>query len=268
MDPATGKDRALFGVVEDGDGRPLSGVRVSFEGDEARGHAREAQTGPDGAFSIPLPAGFPATTAVVVDRLRVWRVPVAPAEGERLRIVLAPPDCVPVRVLTPGAAPVPTRYGWTALRRDLGGSLVEGPSGVAAGPRFAAAGLSPGDWAIVVWAGPFLPAVHEPVRLDGKSCHPLVTVEVFRRGAAVAGRVLARSGAPRADCTVAVRADASTIRLPESRTTARTDSGGRYRIEGLPSGRYAIVVGTEGGAPAEVLVDLVEREERALDVTA
>ncbi len=261
MDARPTEARTLHGVAEDGDGRPLVGVRVSFDGARA-----EAQTGADGGFSIEKPPAGGAATAVVVDRLRVWRVPAPSTEGDRLRLVVSPPDGFPVRVLTPGSAPVPTRYGWTALVRGDDGRLSEGPSGEAAGPRFAVSGLAPGAYALVVWAGPFLPAVFEPLRLDGRSCHPLVTIEVFRRGAAVAGRVLDAEGKPRSRAAVSVRPESTALRLPERRTTTRSDSGGRYRVEGLPAGTYAVVVEAEGGPPAEVSVTLSEREERALDV--
>ena len=45
------------------------------------------------------------------------------------------------------------------------------------------------------------------------------------------------------------------------------EAGGRYRLEGLPPGRYVIVAEPDGAPPHETTVDLVEREERALDLS-
>jgi hypothetical protein len=225
-----------------------------------------ATTGADGSFRLPAPGA--AAAEVVATSSGVARRLAVPADGgSRARLVFAAPDEVPLRVLTPGTAPVPARFGWTALLRTPSG-LREGPSGEGTGARFAARGLEPGEYAVLVWGGPFLPAVVEPVVLDGRRAPALVSIEISRRGAAVAGRVLSGAAAPRAGVTVVATPIDGSLPVPARRALSRTDEGGRYRIEGLPWGTYLLVVDVGEGAPRETRVALTEREERALDLTA
>ena len=249
----------IAGVVEDGEGRPLAGAWVALGG-SPEGLAVSA----DGSFTLPAPApGDDLAVRVLGRQIRVALVGTA---GRRLRVVFAPPDSVPMRVLTPGSAAVPTHFGWTAFRRVPGGAagLLETGSGEASAPRFLVRGLSPGTYGFVVWAGAFLPAVVEDVTLDGTRSHPLVTIELTRRGAAVAGRVLSADGAARVGVQVVAKREDERLRVPARRLSSRSDAGGRYRIEGLPAGRYALSV---EGSPSETAVTLVEREERALDLS-
>ena len=51
--------------------------------------------------------------------------------------------------------------------------------------------------------------------------------------------------------------------LPDVRTTSVSDAGGRYRVEGVPAGRYSVVCDTGNGKPSESGVNLLDREERA-----
>jgi len=254
-------DRTLVGILEDGDGRPVVGAGLTLErGDD------EARTGSDGSFRLRLPAhSGPTAILSVVDRGRRYRLPIPTEEPERVRAVIVPPDGVPLRVLTPGSAPVPRRFGWQALRRTATG-LTEGPSGDAGAPRFAVRGLLPGTYALVVWGGPFLPMVLEPVTLDGVTSLPLLTVEVTRRGGSMSGRVLGLRGDARANAWVRVKPEDVSMRLPERRVSCRADAGGRWRLEGLPPGRYVLVAETAQDAPTETTVNLLEREERAVDL--
>lgn len=261
MADSSGSPGPLRGFLEDGDARPVVGARLTVEGGD-----EHATSGPDGGFGLPLPVGGGPATLRVHDRGREYRVVVAREGGERVRVVLVPPDGVPLRVLTPGSAPVPRHFGWQALARTPAG-LVPGPSGEATAPRFAVRGLAPGRHVLVVWAGPFLPIVHEGVEVDGSMSLPLVTLELSRRGASVAGRVLNALGQPRPGARVQARLAGGGIALPERRTTCDCDAGGRWRVEGLPPGRYTLVVSVEdGAAPSETTTSLLEREERAMDL--
>jgi hypothetical protein len=170
---------------------------------------------------------------------------------------------VPFRVLTPANAPVPTRFGWQALRHVAGG-LEAGALGDGPAPRFAARGLAPGTYALVVWAGPFLPTVVDPITLDGATSPGLVTVELMRRGASVAGGCSRpRRPADGRGCRPSCGPDAH---VADARTQAVADAGGRWRIEGLPAGRYAVLVDVGQGPPSEHALNLLEREERSLDL--
>lgn len=254
--------RGLFrGLLEDGDGRPVAGARLYLEGSDDH-----ATSGPDGSFGLSVPAGTRTGLLRVSDRGRDYRIEAGLDTVDRARIVLVPPDGVPLRVFTPGSSPVPRHYGWQALRRTERG-LEAGPVGDATSPRFAVRGLAPGRYALVVWAGPFLPVVLEGVEVDGVVSRPLLTIEVSRRGASVAGRVLTPRGEPRAGVLVTARPDGSGFSFPPSRTSYRTDAGGRWRLEGLPAGRYTVL--TEGGTDApstEAVLTLLEREERVMDL--
>jgi hypothetical protein len=263
--PAT-VGRVLRGVLEDGDARPVGGARIRVEADGPDGRpGDEAISGADGRFSVHVPGGADAAVLLVAERGHELRLLVAADATDPVRVVATPPDAVPVRALTPGTAPVPTRFGWQALRRSPGG-LVAGATGDATAPRFSVRGLAPGSYALVVWAGPFLPTVHEPVTLDGVTSHPLVTVELTRRGASVAGRVLTPTHAPRPGVIVTLRPEDRRLALPASRTTSVADAGGRWRVEGLPAGRYAILSDAGSGTLSESVVNLVEREERSMDL--
>lgn len=260
MLPDAPADRVLRGTLEDGDARPLVGARVRCDGG-----ADEATSGPDGSFGLLAVPGRAAQVLRVTDRGREARIVVASDAPEGVRVVVVPADAVPLRVLTPANAPVPTRFGWQALRHVKDG-LVAGPLGDGPASRFAARGLPPGTYAMVVWAGPFLPTVVDPVVLDGTTSPGLVTVELMRRGASVAGRVLTPTHAPRAGVRLALRPADATLVLPDARTRAVTDAGGRWRVEGLPSGRYTVVVDVGLGPPSEHALNLLDREERALDL--
>jgi hypothetical protein len=252
-------DAELRGVLEDADGRPIAGARLHLEGG-----ADEVRTGPDGGFRLRETAAGSGRSLLVEVRGGEVRVAVPAEPVERLRVVGVPADAIPVRVLTPATAPVPTRYGWQALRRTDEG-LESGPFGTATVPRFAVRGLAPGTWALVVWGGPFLPAVAEPIVLDGRTTPPLVTVEVSRRGASVAGRVLSPAGQPRSGARVEARPRDASLGLQSLRTVCTSDAGGRWRLEGLPPGRYDLIADA-GGTTTETALSLLDREERAADL--
>lgn len=258
----TNSARGLFrGVLEDGDGRPVAGARLHLEGSDDH-----ATSGADGTFGLSVPAGTKTGLLRVSDRGRDYRIEAGLDVVDRARIVLVPPDGVPLRVFTPGSSPVPRHFGWQALRRTERG-LEAGPVGDATAPRFAVRGLAPGRHALVVWAGPFLPVVVEGVELDGVVSRPLLTIEVSRRGSSVAGRVLTPRGEPRAGVVVTARPEGSGFAFPSSRTTYRTDAGGRWRLEGLPAGRYTVVANPGAdGSPIETTLTLLEREERVMDL--
>jgi hypothetical protein len=262
--PDASRTLGLFrGVLEDGDARPVSGARISFDGGE-----EQATSGPDGTFGLHIPAGSGTAFLRVSDRTREYRLATSRDETDRARIVLVPPDGVPLRVLTPGSSPVPRHFGWQALRRTAH-ALEAGPVGEATAPRFAVRGLVPGRYALVVWAGPFLPIVVEGIEIDGALSLSLVTLELSRRGASVAGRVLSPQGEPRAGVLVTARGDGTGITLPPGRTTSRTDAGGRWRVEGLPAGRYTLTAEVGGGIPvAEMATTLLDREERSVDLVS
>ncbi len=255
-------EEALDGILEDGDGRPVQSASVSVSGT-----AEPAVTAADGSFRLRGAARDPTATIQVQDRGRSWRLALPGDGGSRVRVVITPPDAVPLRVLTPGTAPVPARFGWTALRRGPEG-LRESASGDASAPRFLARGFEPGSYAVLVWGGPFLPAVVEPVVVDGALGPALVTVELTRRGAAVAGRAPAPAGAPRVGAAVVASPVDGSLPVPARRALCRSDAGGRYRIEGLPWGTYLLVVDVGLGTPSETRIALLEREERALDLRA
>ncbi|MFO0933542.1 MAG: carboxypeptidase-like regulatory domain-containing protein [Planctomycetota bacterium] len=260
MADAAATDRVLRGTLEDGDARPLAGARVRVEGG-----GDEAISGPDGGFGVRVVPGRAAQVLRVTDRGREARLVVSTEAPEGVRVVVVAPDAVPFRVLTPANAPVPTRFGWQALRHVAGG-LEAGALGDGPAPRFAARGLAPGTYALVLWAGPFLPTVVDPVTLDGTTSPGLVTVELMRRGASVAGRVLTPTGVARPGTRLSLRPEDPTLTLPAARTQAVADAGGRWRIEGLPAGRYTVLVDVGQGPPSEHALNLLEREERALDL--
>lgn len=253
-------DRVLRGRLEDGDGRPVAGARLRAEGGD-----EEARSGADGGFGLRVSSRRAVHALEVVDRGGTVRVLVAADAPEGVRVVVAGTDAVPLRVLTPATAPVPTRFGWLALQHGPGG-LVAGPVGDATAPRFAVRGLSPGTWALVVWAGPFLPAVVDPVALDGATSAGLHTVELMRRGASVAGRVLTPTRVPRPGVRVTLRPEDASVPLPPARASSVTDAGGRWRVEGLLPGRYTVVVDAGAGPPTEQTLSLLEREERSMDL--
>lgn len=82
----------------------------------------------------------------------------------------------------------------------------------------------------------------------------------------MAGRVVDLRGEVRANASVRVKAEDASLRLPERRVTCVADAGGRWRLEGLPPGRYVLVAQTAEDVPSETTVNLLEREERAVDL--
>ncbi len=142
-----------------------------------------------------------------------------------------------------------------------------GPLGDALAPRFAARGLAPGTYALVVWAGPFLPTVVEPVTLDGTTSPGLVTVELMRRGASVAGRVLTPTGAARANAASRSKPADATLTPADGAHAGRRRRGRALAPRGPAAAAATGARRRRPGArrPNDGL-NLLEREERALDL--
>jgi hypothetical protein len=126
--------------------------------------------------------------------------------------------------------------GLPRLRASVG---CEGPGGEAKhartglNGRFRFSGLGPGSYRL---RGPsiYKPYVYDPVAADAGSADVVLRP---RLGATIGGRVV---GIEPGDGPFHVRADIGSF------YSARTDDEGRFVIEGLPDGRYTIVIECEG----------------------
>ncbi|MCI0342183.1 MAG: carboxypeptidase-like regulatory domain-containing protein [Planctomycetales bacterium] len=98
----------------------------------------------------------------------------------------------------------------------------------------------------------------------------------YRLALAISGVVLDETGAPVADAWVSAQPDGATIMIGTSGGSGRTDSAGRFKIEGVPEGEYRIHAWKQGVMPVEqvkakagasnVLVKLKKMPEGAVPV--
>ncbi len=279
--PLGAETLVLTGSVRTTDGEPLASRISILRGPPATG-IETLDTAADGTFSIETSSdGIQAISASADgyasrEVLRSGSAPFPP-----LRFVLSELRQIQGRVrdragnAQPGVN-VQVRYldaprrlrlddGWRAATDENGAFTLAAAAG--GGGRFVVDAL-PGDWvpasSSVLGSG----AVGHTGVVEDES-YANVLVELEARGSQVTGQVTAIDGRALADILVRAVVKVQTPRVNEGnlpgtvptpgggerpfrnelRKYAKTDSGGNYKMEGLPAGSLAVVAGRPGSRP-------------------
>jgi len=237
----------LEGRVEDPQGRPLdaasitvqrvdpTAVRLAWSGSPPQGG--ETVTRADGRFEVRgLRSGEPVDLLVKREGYAARTVTgFRPPLEEPVKVVLSPALRISGRILDEKGDPIAAAQA--VLRRDDGIAGVGSTDGEG---RFTLEAVPSGRLALDASAQGYLPVRMEKIEMaDGVSLEGLEIV--LPRGAALEGTVFTPDGSPAAGAMV------SALPAPGGRMSAlfvmpetRTESDGRYRLEGLPKGTHSI----------------------------
>jgi len=264
---------SISGRVVRPDGSPAEGVTVEVEFDRAhmagmgalaalRGAEGEAQSGPDGAFTVsglgrgPFAVSAEERGADGEAPLRALAEGVAPGTSG-LVLALSPPIGIAGRVLDEQGAPVTAFELFFRRHLESGmGMLADSRRETCESPegRFFVSGLAPGAWKVWV-VGP----TH--VSLDA---HPFVVASgaqelalVAPRACTLRGVVVDPSGAPVAAAEVATGTGgidlASLTEGAPPPPHGETDSEGRFELLAVPAAALSITARDEDWAASEPL---------------
>jgi hypothetical protein len=256
---------AIEGRVTDFDGVPLVGVRVEAAvtggGDLdllptlTDGEGRFRLEGlAEGAYDLRFALGKVAARTLAV-----------PPGTRDLAVKLARPQGVLLLIKTERAALPPVVVHVLLERRRAGGRVRE-YVGRHLQTRLLLWSIRPGTYRITVWGGPYL-----PVTVDGVDVHdgrpaPEVQVLLGAPGGAIRGQVRGEVGADASRIRVAWRRLDGEEPWPRTATCTLCDAEGRFRIQGLPGGRYRVSAGTPDGPLGESEVEVREDAEQDLSL--
>jgi hypothetical protein len=216
----------LAGTVLDASGSPVAGASVSAELEDDPNEVVVAESGADGGFALVGVAAGRHRLRVEGPGVLSAEVRFVPAPASQVRVVVSREVAVEGRVLAldgRGTAGV-------AVRLTRGGQPLEATSD--ASGRFRFTGLPEGRYRVWAFRGEQASAALAAERLGAG---PFAAIDLVLAPAAVlAGRVVntASGGGVVADVTL-VADDPD-----EPPRTARSDADGRFRVEGIPFGRW------------------------------
>ncbi|WP_158621407.1 carboxypeptidase regulatory-like domain-containing protein [Corallococcus aberystwythensis] len=230
----------IEGFVVDAKGLPAADAEVRVGGNPSQ----VVTTGAQGGFSVEVEPGVHPVSARRGEEAGALDLPVLCVAGStvrNVRIQLGLGAVLEGRVVEqPSGGPV------AGARVDVSHSGGDTDPGVAvsdAEGHFLVRGLAPGSYDAKVTAPGFSPAVRRNLTVTQGERFP-VELKLSRTGA-VEGQVRDRNGAPVAAARVSGfngwsdGADAKPL-------DARTDADGRYRFEGIATGRLALFARHEG----------------------
>jgi protocatechuate 3,4-dioxygenase beta subunit len=259
IDIAFGVPGVVAGAVSGPGGEPIEGAtvtaRLTGEGAGLAPPSAAGSSGPDGGYRIEgLPAGTFEVEAVADGFVpaRAGAVVVSPGATASVDLRLAAGMAISGRVADPAGKPVAGAV--VSVDRDLMSMAMLGAD--AHVPRttsakdgtFRLGGLGDAPVDVKAEAEGFAPAVRRKVA-PGETGVEIV-LGAF---GSIAGRVTDAEGAPVADFEVEVVAATSQVPgVPgmQAAGRARLAGEGRYRVEGLPAGTYAVSVYPATFAPA------------------
>ena len=231
----------LSGTVLDGSGAPVGGVSVSAELEDNPSEVVVAETGAGGAFALEGLAAGRHRLRVEGPGLLGAEVRFVPAPASEVRVVVSREVAVEGRVLALDGRGAPG----VAVRLSRGGPPLEATSDPDG--RFRFAGLAEGRYRVWAFRGDRASAAASAERMGAG---PFAPIDLVLAPAAILdGRVEnAASGA-------GVVADVTLIPddPDEPARTARSDAAGRFRIEGVPFGRWT----ADAHAPGYLSADAI-----------
>ncbi|MBZ4376257.1 carboxypeptidase-like regulatory domain-containing protein [Corallococcus sp. AS-1-6] len=230
----------IEGYVVDSKGLPAANAEVRVEGKPSQ----SVTTGAQGGFSVEVEPGSHLLSARRGEETGALDLPVLCVAGSTVRdvrIQLGPGAVLEGRVLEKSeGAPVAgarVEVGLSGGDADPGVALSDGEG------HFVVRGLAPGSYDAKVTAPGFSPATRWGLTVNQGESFP-VEFKLARTGT-VEGQVRDRNGAP----VAAARVSGVSIARDEmeaSAIDARTDTEGRYRIEGLATGPLSLSARHEG----------------------
>ena len=226
------------GDVLDADGKPVRARVVACEGQPAEARVESAE---DGTFRLP-PASIGCNAVAQHDEYASSDA-VAVTEGRRIVLQLRPGGAIEGAVVdSRGTAVTPFALGIVsfsaATRRGGGGQRkIEDPRGAFRWDK-----LAPGNYVLTAAAAGRPPTRSEPIEVRAGAATTGVRIVVLQ-GGSIAGRVVDERHAPLAG--VDLRFDAVSA-VVESSAVAKTDEGGRYRLDGAPEGPLTLRVQKDG----------------------
>ena len=280
---------AISGRVVDGRDQPVAGARasltltrglraVSWESAADHAFSPSLETGEDGAFRFPdlLPGDAFELQVAKTGYLPVSEHRVAAPTREPLRIELRAAKTLEGRVLdadggpVAGAQVIDLRANVAAFNGSSWRSVTNGSSATDAEGRFTLGNLAPGRLDLQVNArgypirqvpGVMIPDQGDPERLD----------IVLPRGALLEGRVAHEDGTPVAGAQLAAvpRAVERVLGLwaDGNATNGVADGDGRYQLQGLATGTYAVTASGGDGEQAAAEIEVTAGDNH-LDLTA
>lgn len=256
----------IAGVVVDGEGKPVVGATINANGLSAKTpQTATAATDADGAFTFPTLRPGPYQLVASSSRFAEIRAPLVMTGETDVKMVMATKGSVKLRVLSANRAPVKS-YRISLKRHHPGNQM-----GIGNVMDFADRSITPadyprdfgGDWALVggLPSGDFRMQITDTTHAKTLSAPftiveggPAVEVETtLTLGGVLTGTVIDDRGQPVADATITtdmnggIAADSGFLEMfrtmiPEKHTksSARTDSQGRFRITKLAFADYMV----------------------------
>lgn len=247
----------IAGTVADFDGVPLVGVRVeaALSGGADLDLLPVLSDG-DGAFALSGLAEGRYDLRFTLGQVRA-RVLAVPTGTDQLRVQLARPQGLLLRVKTPPEAPPPALLH-VVLERETPARLVREHVGRTLRSRLLLWSIRPGAYTVTVWGGPYLPVAARGVRVEEGQPAPEVEVLLAALGGSVEGQVLAGEPPQGVQSLVGWRRLDAPGPWPRHLCSLPTDAAGRFAVRGLPAGRYLLTAHRPPRALGHLEVEVAE----------
>ena len=248
---------SISGTVTDFDGVPLVGVRVEAA---ASGGAEldllPALSDGDGRFTLAGLADGRYDLRFVLGQVRA-RTLAVPTGTDQLRVSLARPQGILLKVRTPADAPPPAMFH-VVLDRHTSVRGVREHVGRTLRPRLLLWSIRPGTYTVTVWGGGFLPVIANGVVVEEGKPAPEVEVLLAAPGGTIEGQVLSGDPVEGVKGLVAWRRLDAPGHWPRHLANVTTDGAGRFAVRGLPSGRYLLSAHREKAGFCDLELDVEE----------
>lgn len=254
---------SIAGTVTDFDGVPLVGVRVeaAVSGGADLDLLPVLSDG-DGRFVLAGLADGRYDLRFVLGQVRA-RTLAVPTGTDQLRVSLARPQGILLKIKTPPDAPSPSMFHVVLDRRTSVRGVRE-HVGRTLRPRLLLWSIRPGTYTVTVWGGPFLPVVADGIVVEEGKPAPEVEVLLAAPGATIEGQVLAGRPPEGVAGLIAWRRLDAPGHWPRHLANLSTDRAGRFAVRGLPAGRYLLSAHRPGAGFSDL--ELEVGEGRTLNV--
>ncbi len=262
---------AIAGRVADRRGMPIAGVEVSANGEEVRDSWGHTRTGDDGRFELTgLKPGRHYVNAYNQDYMHMQEPMLVETGNRNVEIVLVKRGTVEGRVMDARTAQ-PIKHFRVESRPGLGRAIDAynwyggGQAFFDENGEFVLTGVAEGEATLFVQAEGYIPAAQQIPHVDEFTP---VRGLVFRleAGGRIDGLVTDGAGEPVAEAQISIITGTDGgERPPGNSNAARSDSRGRFTIDGVSEDITGLQAWREGFLPADV--EVRAGAGRAQDVT-